>query len=140
MIFDIIQGIATMILPMTLVIALLLYGSDIYRNGVKPLYVQLKAVICFLLTFAITISAMIIMVFNIYWVAIALNEAEVVSYMAREFMFTCVTFLWNIIGAVLIFNIWKHIYYTNHNIINDLKEDLKRIKERKSYGRYENTN
>jgi len=140
MIFDIIQNIIMFIPVMTLIIVLLLYGSDIYKNGVKPICVQLKALVCMLLSFAIVISSMIIMVVNIYWLAVALEEVEDISYFAKESMFTCILFIWSIIGAVLIFNIWRHIYYHNYDLIDRVKIDWKKIKERKHYGRYKNPN
>ena len=81
-----------------------------------------------------------IILLNVYWVAVALEEVEELSYFAKESMFTCVMFIWSMIGAVLIFNIWKHIYYHNYDLINNFKEDWKNIKERKNYGRHKNTN
>ena len=140
MIFDIIKNTIMFIPIMTLIIMLLLYGSDIYNNGVKPICVQLKALVCLLLSFAIVISSIVIMLLNVYWMAIALEEIEEISYFAKESMFTCVLFIWSIIGAVLIFNIWKHIYYTNYDLINRVKIDWKKIKERKNYGRHKKTN
>ena len=140
MIFDIVQGIITMFLPIALIMSVLLYISDLSTYANRTVCKQLKALVCMLLSFAIIISTLFISVFNIYYVATVLEELEPLPYVVRELMFTCVTFLWNIIGVVLIFNLWKHIYYTNHNIINNLKKDWKKIKERKSHGRYENTN
>ena len=140
MIFDIIQNIIMLILPMALVMTIILYMSSVFNKRVDNAYKQLKALVCVFLTVAIVISSMIIMLLNVYWVAVALEELEEISYIAKESIFTCVMFIWNIIGVILIFNIWKHIYYTNYDLINRVKEDWKKIKERKHYGRHKKTN
>jgi len=142
MIFDIIQNIVLMILPSAVIIALLLYLAEVYKNGKRNIYnayKTLKALVCVLLTGAIAYSIFALLVVNIYYVATILKEIEL-SYIAKELMFTCITFIWNIIGAVLIFNIWRHIYYHNYDLINRFKTDWKKIKERKTYGRHKKTN
>ena len=140
MIMDIINGIVMMILPITVVTMMVLYFSEIYNKRWGNIYKRLKALICFILTFGIIYSIFAKMIFDIYYVATVMNELEPLSYEAREIIFICITFIWNIIGSLLIIGIWKLGYYTNYNLINKLKEDLKKIKERKHYGRYENTN
>lgn len=143
MILDSINSIIIMILPMTAIVMLLLHikntVGDINKGRDRNSYRQLKGLFCVLLTVAITFSTFIILVFNTYWVAVALKEVET-TYIVREMIFICVAFVWNVIGVALIIGVWKLVYYHNYDFINKFRNDWKKLKERKHYGRYENTN
>ena len=79
------------------------------------------------------------MTFDTYYAAIAMIDMEL-TYGQRQIFFIGIALMWNILGSVLVISIWKFIYYRNHNLVNRLKNDWKKIKERKSHGRYEETN
>jgi len=143
MILDIIDSMIILILPIFAIILLLLHikntVGDIVKGRDRNGYRQLKGLFCVLFTFAITFTTVIMLIFNTYWVAVALKEIEAI-YVVRKLIFICIEFVWSMIGVGLIIGTWKLIYYTNYDLINKFKNNWKKIREGKRYGRYEDTN
>ena len=141
MILDLIENIV--MLPIIIAVVYMMIIVIVETGKRLTAIKALKMFFCIMLSITVVISIFVIIVMDIYQMAVIWKEYEVDNVLdprVKSIGFTAIEWIWNIIGVVLIFNIWKHIYYTNNNIINRLKENWKKIKERKHYGRYENTN
>ena len=141
MILDLIENIVMLpiIIAVCYMVVLVIVETGKGLTTVKAL----KMFSCVMLSTAIAVSILIIIVLDVYQMAVVWKEYEVDTVLdprVKSMSFIAIELIWNIIGVVLIFNIWKHIYYTNNNIINKVKESIKKLKEGKNYGRYENTN
>ena len=141
MILDIVEKMVMLPIIITAVYMVIIFIVELNKGMSNIKFIKLF--FCYFFSKIIIVFILAIIILNVYQLGTIWRECEVDNVLdpvVKSVSFIAIVFIWNVIGVVLIFNIWKHIYYTNNNIINKVKECIKILKERKSYGRYENTN
>ena len=143
-ILDGLQYLVMWITPMYMIYLFLLMMKDSRKD--------INKVLKFLVVFGILITTifcfMIVLVLNIYQVAIIwkdyeIETGELVSPLVKELSFFSVMFVWNLITIVLMHFAWKNIYYKQlipgegtvkkrlKKVWRDFKNELKQDRNKK---------
>ena len=137
-ILDILQGAVMLILP------LLFCGISIkfiFTLGKEQdIIKQFKKLFCLFLTLCVMFSVIVITTINIYQVGVIFEYEDAERYVV-ETIFLCVMFIWQMVGVVILFIIWKYIPNTKlisgdgnlktriKNKLIELKENVKKEKK-----------
>jgi len=137
--FNLLENLVMLILPLALCYIVLLFVRNL-KNGKKESSGQfLKSMFCLAVTVTIIFSVLLVTVINVYQVAVIWKEVEAETYVepyVKEASFFAIEFIWQMIGAALIFLLWKYVYI--HQIIpgegslkNRFKQYIKILKTKK---------
>ena len=129
--FDIMELLVMMILPFFLCCLVLKFIFSFVRQEEQSVIKHFKDLFCLGLTISVITSILIITTINIYQVAVIFENEDIDKYVL-EIIFLCVEFIWQMIGIVILFVIWKYIPNTklisgNGNLKTRLKNKLKEI-------------
>ena len=138
--FDIMELLVMMILPFFLCCLVLKFIFSFVRQEKQSVIKHFKDLFCLSLTMCVITSILIITAINIYQVAVIFENEDINKYVL-ETIFLCVEFIWQMIGVVILFIIWKYIPNTKlisgdgnlkTRIKNKFKELKKNIKKEKN--------
>ena len=136
-VLDILQNAVMLIMPLFLgwIVIRFIFALGKKQDTIK----HFKELFCLGLTCCIIFSVMVITTTNIYQVAVIFEYEDAERYVV-ETIFLCVMFIWQMIGVVILFIIWKYIPNTKlisgdgnlktriKNKFIELKENIKKEK------------
>jgi uncharacterized BrkB/YihY/UPF0761 family membrane protein len=115
--FRLLGDISLCILPGTIICLVLLLVHEVSNISKNNHYRKfLKYSFCLTMTIVIIFCAMIVIIISIYqigqiWEQYEIEKNETVEPYVSEATYFAVTFIWEVVGATLIFLFWKNVYF-----------------------------
>jgi len=115
MILDIIENIPMLIIPAYLVYIILRLFFEYERKSARENIISLfKFMFCLAITLAVLYATYIVIVMQIYQIALVWQEYEATNYLnplIKSMSYASIEFVWSLIAVVLSWQIFKSIYF-----------------------------
>lgn len=107
-----IDDVVLSIIPLTICCIIIFQIHEIFKD--MTIGKMLKLILCNVITTSIIISIFIVMVLNVYQVAVIWNDYEinhVLDPRVKTLSFVAVELIWQLITVALLFLLWRFVYY-----------------------------